>query len=137
LFAGILDGGENDVFLGGSRLTKFMESVEAATRSIPVASPIDEPAERSSRSSAGRKGDDEPPAAPSVGDPWTALLEAGRAWLQQAAAATAQGDAAASSLLARDERTGETYVRLPVPPVEVLGQLMTALGQLVEGMKNR
>jgi superfamily II DNA or RNA helicase len=28
LFAGVLDGGESEVFLGGTRLTKFMESVE-------------------------------------------------------------------------------------------------------------
>jgi SNF2 family DNA or RNA helicase len=37
LFAGVLDGGEKDVFLGGSRLSKFMESVEAATSAIPEA----------------------------------------------------------------------------------------------------
>ena len=28
LFAGVLDGGESEIFLGGSRLNKFMESVE-------------------------------------------------------------------------------------------------------------
>src|SRR5262249_28741560 len=37
LFAGVLDGGEKDVFLGGSRLNKFMETVEAATAAIPEA----------------------------------------------------------------------------------------------------
>ena len=37
LFAGVLDGGEKDVFLGGSRLTKFMETVEKATGDIPEA----------------------------------------------------------------------------------------------------
>src|SRR5262249_37392648 len=41
LFAGVLDGGDKDVFLGGSRLTKFMETVEAATTGIPAASPAD------------------------------------------------------------------------------------------------
>jgi len=33
LFAGVLDGGEKDVFIGGSRFNKFMETVEAATTS--------------------------------------------------------------------------------------------------------
>ena len=28
LFAGVLDGGANEVFLQGTRLSKFMESVE-------------------------------------------------------------------------------------------------------------
>ena len=31
LFAGVLDGGDAEVFLGGTRLSKFMESVEAVT----------------------------------------------------------------------------------------------------------
>src|SRR5262249_8599275 len=35
LFAGVLDGGEKEVFLGGSRLTKFMETVEKASAAIP------------------------------------------------------------------------------------------------------
>jgi superfamily II DNA or RNA helicase len=35
LFAGVLDGGQDEVFLGGSRLTRFMESVEKATGDIP------------------------------------------------------------------------------------------------------
>src|SRR5262249_49881381 len=34
LFAGVLDGGAKDVFLGG-RLEKFMEQVEAATAAVP------------------------------------------------------------------------------------------------------
>jgi SNF2 family DNA or RNA helicase len=37
LFAGVLDGGDPEVSMGGSRLTKFMESVEAATGEIPAA----------------------------------------------------------------------------------------------------
>jgi superfamily II DNA or RNA helicase len=35
LFAGVLDGGQDEVFLGGSRLKRFMESVEKAAVSIP------------------------------------------------------------------------------------------------------
>jgi superfamily II DNA/RNA helicase len=31
LFAGVLDGGEKEIFLEGTRLTKFMESVDAVT----------------------------------------------------------------------------------------------------------
>ena len=34
LFAGVLDGGQKEVFLGGSRLKKFMETVEQTTESI-------------------------------------------------------------------------------------------------------
>jgi hypothetical protein len=46
LFAGVLDGGEREVFLGGSRLTRFMESVERVTAGIsaPVVEGPAEPA---------------------------------------------------------------------------------------------
>src|SRR5204862_524045 len=36
LFAGVLDGGDREVFLGGSRLKRFMESVENVTAGIPT-----------------------------------------------------------------------------------------------------
>jgi hypothetical protein len=36
LFSGVLNGGQKDIFLGGSRLTKFMESVEGAAAAIPA-----------------------------------------------------------------------------------------------------
>ena len=37
LFAGVLDGGENRVFLGGSRLKQFLDTVENVTNKIPTA----------------------------------------------------------------------------------------------------
>ncbi|MCK6683206.1 MAG: DEAD/DEAH box helicase [Thermoanaerobaculia bacterium] len=43
LFAGILDGGENQVLLGGTRLNKFMESVESVTAPRPEPPPVPAP----------------------------------------------------------------------------------------------
>src|SRR5206468_5458043 len=37
LFAGVLDGGEKDVFLGGTKLGRFMETVEKVSSAIPEA----------------------------------------------------------------------------------------------------
>lgn len=37
VFAGVLDGGEKEVFLGGSRLKKFMQTVEQVSSNIPAA----------------------------------------------------------------------------------------------------
>src|SRR5205814_9735968 len=99
LFAGVLDGGEKDVFLGGSRLTKFMETVEAATAAIPEG--VLDDAEEAVRTPAGETaepvGDGRKPArrgkAPvqpetevttaAPADPWTGLLQAGLALLTQ------------------------------------------------------
>ena len=40
LAAGILDGGEAEVALGGSRLARFMKEVEAVAGAVPPAEPI-------------------------------------------------------------------------------------------------
>ena len=58
LFSGVLDGGDKDVFLGGSRLQRFMESVEAATAAVPAVAPEDAESEREpSANGRSRKGE--------------------------------------------------------------------------------
>jgi len=39
LFSGVLDKGKDEVFLGGSRLKRFMDSVDKATSAIPESMP--------------------------------------------------------------------------------------------------
>jgi superfamily II DNA or RNA helicase len=163
LFAGVLDGGEKDVFLGGSRLTKFMESVEAATSAIPE--PVPEEAEEAARPAAepdgradgeaarrGRRGAaaaaeeeageaDRVAAAPA--DPWSGLLQVGMALLQQLAAPAggpggsgpAAGAPGVKAQVVHDERTGERYLKLPVPPPDVLDQALRAVGTLLESLR--
>ncbi len=167
LFAGVLDGGEKEVFLGGSRLTKFMETVESATGSIPET--IAEAPEEAPTPSADREpeADEAPrtggkktaapgagsapapsaPAAASGGDVWAGLLQAGMALLQQfsgggeKSSPAPNGTSGASAggglgaLMRRDDQTGEPYVRLPVPPPEVMEQALAALGNLLKGMQ--
>jgi superfamily II DNA or RNA helicase len=166
LFAGVLDGGEPDVFLGGSRLTRFMETVEKATAAIPEAMPEDgeeaapTPTAEGKKPVRGRKagapaplaavaelaGEPEEAATPTaaaVADPWAGLLQVGMALLQQVASAArggGTGQAAgtgspASSLVMRDEKTGETFLKLPVPKPEVLDQALQAIGSLLESLR--
>jgi superfamily II DNA or RNA helicase len=160
LFSGVLDGGTKDVFLGGSRLTKFIESVEAATGSIPadvVAESPPEPADalpaRGPRRPA-RDGDgDEAPRrqaaarareSSAAANPWGSLLQAGMKLVQQLAEAQRpagrSGNGQTSALpptvrVARDAETGEDYVRLPLPPPQVLDQALQAFGKLLEAMR--
>ncbi len=139
LFAGVLDGGEKDVFLGGGRLTKFMETVEAATGAIPEALP-----EAAEEELSVRPADDEADGALATvaGDPWAGLLQAGMALLQQVVGAARSGAGqpagpgdAVRALVRRDEQTGETYLKLPVPPPEVLDQALRAVGTLLQGLR--
>ncbi len=135
LFAGVLDGGETEVFLGGSRLNKFMETVESTTKAIPEAMAEDaapEPASRAESDSASRVASapgDEAPA-----DPWAGLLQTGMALLQQFAARPTAG-AGLASLVTRDERTGETYLKVPVAKPEVLDQALKAFEALLQGLR--
>jgi hypothetical protein len=194
LFAGVLDGGEKEVFLGGSKLNKFMETVEKVTASIPE--PLLDDAEEALRSPTEPEGEGEPmpggrgqgrrgrragagrgaagqagaggngdlvgaalgsaaeeeaepvaasPAAPA--DPWSGLLQVGMALLQQlatalpgaAGAGPARKPAAAAStpspLVQRDERTGETYLKVPLPKPEVIDQAVRAIGALLESFR--
>jgi superfamily II DNA or RNA helicase len=164
LFAGVLDGGEKEVFLGGSRLNKFMETVESATAAIPEE--MLEDAEDALRTPAEPEPDERPagrrrrrgvpapvivepeeetptpsPAAAPT-DPWGALLQAGMALLQQftssrpaAPAPLGHAPAAAPSLVQRDERTGETYLKVPLPAPEVLDQALQAVGALLQNLR--
>jgi hypothetical protein len=50
LFVGALDGGESEIFLGGSRLTRFMETVDKAAGSIPAPPPEEPPSSDAERS---------------------------------------------------------------------------------------
>lgn len=167
LFKGVLDAGESNISLGGSRLKRFMESVEAATGAIPNHNPGDhqeetpepnesvEPSAEAGPSPAQPGGEHPTPTvptaptpAPVVENPWTALIQAGMAMLQTLVPATpapptggsgaaSPGTAAARSPLIRRDASGEEYLHVPVPPPEVVSQLMGALQQLVQGLQNR
>src|SRR5947209_4491310 len=130
LFAGVLDGGEKEVFLGGSWLNKFMETVESATSAIPESvvediEEADEPplptkrhepdVEEEPTPADAKAPRDRQAPAPAAADPWAGLLQAGMALLQQfasgaAAKGSANGASAIQGMVQRDERTGEAYV---------------------------
>ncbi len=148
LFAGILDGGATDVQMGGTRLTKFMESVEATTGEIPAPAP----AEKEEAAEAKREFNEKPKPTDSAdtlqdADPWAALLRAGTALIEQFTRPAAAGNATGNgngkpvanvvpaSLVRKDTQTGEPYLRLPVPPPQVLEQALGALQKLLAGLR--
>jgi hypothetical protein len=151
LFAGALDNGEKDVFLGGSRLTRFIQTVEKATGAIPAVT--DEPA-TPAEVAAGASTSPEPadsktaaPTPPPQSDALAGLLRTGLDLLQQLAAAaqtagngkpresgssTSTMPGLAASFVQHDPATGQPYFRLPVPSPEVLDRTLQAVGSLLE-----
>jgi superfamily II DNA or RNA helicase len=160
LFAGVLDGGEREVFLGGSRLTKFMKSVEAVTgvaRGVPSAGPSESAPERSSEvtetpmqpqavdarvaAAAVPTADPRlsPPLPTDTANPWAPLLSAGLK-LVEALAAAPRGDgkgqgngqsATAPPWIETDAQTGRSYLKLPMPEPQALRQLTEAISRLI------
>jgi len=126
LFAGVLDGGEKDIMFGGTRLTKFMESVEQTTQSIPQPKADDTDtmiAQRETRKNM------QPPSMPS-GDPLAGLVQTGLAFLQSLAAVSQGKSGKSNPLVGRDNSTGEQYLKLPMPDPQKLQQMM----ELLSGM---
>ncbi len=142
LFAGVLDGGEHEVFMQGTRLSQFMKSVEQVAGAMgevevdaepPVSVVVEqgsaaEPTQADPGATSPSGVDAALPTAEAA-DPWAAILEAGAALLQGLAASRgADGALAARAPIAieRDPVTGQASVRLPLPDPAVLQRLAKA-----------
>jgi superfamily II DNA or RNA helicase len=170
LFAGVLDGGPSEVLLGGSRLKRFMDSVDAVTtaaagstrdapppavpppvvgREVSALNPARDLAMQASTPPSGQKGDlsqqrlSSDAAAGTVenrqpADSWASLLSAGLKLVESLTVTPGGngGGAAATSLrwIETDAETGRTYMKLPVPDVQILQTLADALSRLLSGM---
>ena len=162
MLAGVLDGGQDEVFLGGTRLKRFMESVETVTTSIPAAMPYEppQPAEREvsedgEETAANGRKKTKREAAPSpvilpedvTRHSWDDVLAAGAALLDKlsqafgagcgsgapASARTPAGPAALStSLVAQDQQTGEPYLKLPLPSPDTVERIVNLLGAILK-----
>ncbi len=157
LFAGVLDGGEDQVLLGGTRLKRFMESVEKATGAIPAPMP-QETAESRAEAAAGlkeaepedgRDGDAKARPAAEAGEPapeLADLLNAGLSFLNQLGRMLGAGQkrrtgrdiegGSIESFVGRDTNTGQVYLKLPVPTGDTLKRIADALGSLAQVLKS-
>ncbi len=141
MFAGVLDGGQDEVFLGGTRLNRFMESVEKAAQATPspsVPSPaspapprsLGQPGAREQTSAAGAVAQQQAIAALcSVGA--TFLNNLGR--ILQANSpqeAPSAGDGLLKNLIGRDGPDEQPYLKIPLPSQETLQKIAGLLGSL-------
>lgn len=142
LFAGVLDDGPGEVFMQGTRLSRFMESVERVTTGI---GPADAPPEADAvptvlRPEPAAKQDalaaDVAEAVPaSAADPWAPLVDAGLALVRELA--RRNGDAAAlpTAWIERDAATGRECLKLPLPEPATLERIAQALGGLAAALR--
>jgi len=142
MFSGVLDGGKDEVFLGETRLKRFMKTVEQATGSIPESAPPSEPtgAEEVAESKAAASGHSESTPAAS----WEEVLGAGLSFLEKLgdAVAAARGPSAGGTprisstggpLVEKDPATGRSYVKFPLPEPDTLTKIGEILSRLTGG----
>ncbi len=129
MFAGVLDGGRDEVFLGGTKLKRFMDTVQTATGAMTGSMPSsDDDAPPDPQSGQEELFANEPAASEQTPD-WSDLLTSGLAFINQLGRAIQAGqgsdrspapDSAGSPFVVRDEKTGQSYLKLPTPDPELL-----------------
>jgi len=142
MFAGVLDGGKSDVFLGGTRLKKFMDTVETAVKAPSSPSPQDSgsPAVAPANLPSAAQG-----AQTNQGQVLGDLLTAGASFLNQLGQSLRQSrpqepqDASsiASRIVEYDESTGQSYLKLPLPKGDAMQPFTSLLQTVVNTLQQK
>jgi len=156
LSEGILDGGNGEISLGGSRLNRFLKDVESVTGTMGAGEAIS-PAEEAGRvddAASGTSADavdadpvvgaDEMTVAPAGDmaqmlraappDPWQVLVQMGAQFIGALATSNGAGPAA-HPWIERDPHTGVQHLKLPLPPPEMARQLADVLSAVAESLR--
>jgi len=156
LFAGVLDGGDSAVFMNGTRLSKFMESVDEVTGSMgraevatvaqpgPAAQPSSSDGDAKKAAISPDGADDSVSMAPSEqaataqaepllsADPWAPLLQAGLQWLDALAPEPEASEGTGlSSRITIDPATGQRNLTVPLPDAATVMRLAEGLTSLL------
>ena len=142
MFSGVLDKGDDEVFLGGTRLKQFMDSVDKATSAIPESMPR--------QAKAGGNGDHiaEEDAArvedrERVGSEqsWNDMISAGLTFLDKLGQTLLGGESQpdkpsikglAGLEIETDKGTGQQHLRLPMPKKEAIQGFANLLHDFVK-----
>ncbi|MEO6166151.1 MAG: DEAD/DEAH box helicase [Chitinophagales bacterium] len=159
LAEGILDNGENNIFMGESKFKKFMRSVEEITGTLKPVEAREEVFEEmkevtSEKSSAPSpeqigmfKDDDiattkDAMPAPEVAESKPAgdsdLIETGLSFMSQLLKTLSDKDATetlARNLTEKDSKTGKTYLKIPVESESTITNAITLLSGLFKALK--
>ncbi|WP_245266438.1 helicase-related protein [Bradyrhizobium sp. WSM1743] len=147
LAEGILDGGSNEISLGGSRLTRFMKDVDSVTGSMGSGEAVataeetgaaDGAGDASSPSEAAREtlmsqaAEQSAVEARDAGsDPWQALVQMGAQFI----GAVAASGSPSHRWIERDPSNGSQSLRVPLPSPEIADRLADALSALAQALR--
>ena len=154
MFKGVLDGGESEVFLGGNKMKKFMETVEHVSNAIPQQeasstssletiedSIMAEEADAVIEVSEAEEPQDS--VTPAV-DPVQELLNTGLKILgafgkslQEQSGKVQTTSSPLAALVKQNTNTGKPEIHIPLPDKDTaqqLGNLLSGLGELFQKM---
>ena len=144
LSAGTLDtDGEDIVMVGESQLKKFMQSVNTLTEGLEKKGPLQEEQERFENEKDMQASDIVNAAAEEVEtlstskteDALGGLLQSGAQLLMDLSRTLLLKEQATQrpvgSFIDRDEQTGNSYLKIPLPRPEVLEDLLSTFGELL------
>ena len=155
LFAGVLDGGDANVFLHGTRLSKFMESVQKVTGEMGKAEPLAAPgpleaaSEHATADAEDALEDDivapgavtvEPSDQALAAEPvrgletWAPLIDVGVKLMQTLAVQLSAGNEE-RLWIGTDVHTGRSYLKLPLPEPQAVQRVADALHDLLNGLQ--
>ncbi|MBI5149998.1 MAG: DEAD/DEAH box helicase [Candidatus Omnitrophica bacterium] len=160
MFSGVLDKGDNNVFMGDSRFNRFMKTVEEATESLESTREGQEVSEEAAREMETARqevesvdeGEGAPaPASPrgqisqtSRGEALKTALQMGAAFLNRLSECLGEEDrekrtsALEASLgirIDKDKNTGRRTIQIPVPEEEILKQVTGIVGSFLSLLK--
>lgn len=149
IFAGALDEeGENVVMIGESQIKRFVKTVEAVTDNMEKSDPTVEKQEKKEAEidekladlrersevkgkKSGAASEDQISESEQLGN----LLKAGAQFLTDLSKAfSGPADSAEKridSLIGKDEKTGKTYLKVPLPEKDVVKNIFSSLGELI------
>jgi hypothetical protein len=142
LFSGVLDKGQDEVFLGGTRLKKFMDSVDKATNAIPESMP-----QQSETNGNGDGAEQEiaveteskelPQTAQQQN--WNDIVSTGLSFLDKLGQTLLGQDNQSREPISKvfsglkietDKTTGQHHLKLPIPKKEILERAAKLLIEL-------
>jgi superfamily II DNA or RNA helicase len=141
LFSGVLDKGKDEVFLGGTRLKRFMDSVDQATRAIPEPMPQESKTDtdgEETREDISVAMEQKEIAGSPQEQTWNDIISAGVTLLEKLGQTLLGGKSesdtprmkTSSSLrIETDETTGQQHLKLPMPNKETIQGIVNLLNE--------
>ena len=146
LFSGVLDKGKDEVFLGGTRLKRFMDSVDKATSAIPESMPQQDKAGENGEGTEQEVSTEtkkKEAAETMQQQTWDDLVSTGLSFLdklgqtllgQESQPHTPVSKAFSGLKVETDKATGQRHLKLPIPKKEVLTGLANLFDELSKKM---